>query len=42
MGFYTINQWKIGLLAGETDFHYGCPADFEDFHIHQYESVYDA
>ncbi len=27
---------------GDTEFHYGCPADFEDFHIYKYESVYDA
>ena len=27
---------------GAADFHYGCPADFEDFHTMKTESVYDA
>ncbi|MHA1213240.1 MAG: ABC transporter substrate-binding protein, partial [Candidatus Heimdallarchaeota archaeon] len=27
---------------GQTEFHYATPADFEDFHIYKYESVYDA
>jgi ABC-type transport system substrate-binding protein len=27
---------------GDTEFHYGCPADFEDFHTFKTESVYDA
>ena len=27
---------------GDTEFHYGCPADFEDFHTMKTESVYDA
>jgi ABC-type transport system substrate-binding protein len=26
---------------GDTEFHYGCPADFEDFHTMKTESVYD-
>ncbi|MHA1532114.1 MAG: ABC transporter substrate-binding protein, partial [Candidatus Heimdallarchaeota archaeon] len=28
--------------TGDTEFHYGCPADFEDFHPMKTESVYDA
>ncbi|MCK5157832.1 MAG: hypothetical protein KAR08_01640, partial [Candidatus Heimdallarchaeota archaeon] len=27
---------------GDTEFHYGAPADFEDFHTFKTESVYDA
>ena len=30
--------WDIG----DTEFHYACPADFEDFHTMKTESVYDA
>jgi len=28
--------------TGDTEFHYGCPADFEDFHVMKTESIYDA
>jgi len=37
--YQPMENWQIG---SETEFHYGCPADFEDFHIYKYESVYDA
>jgi len=37
--YQPMENWALGT---ETDFHYACPADFEDFHIHFYESVYDA
>jgi hypothetical protein len=34
-----MENWSI---TGQTEFHYATPADFEDFHIYKYESVYDA
>lgn len=37
--YQPMENWAIG---SETEFHYGCPADFVDFHIYQYDSVYDA
>ncbi|MHA1739524.1 MAG: ABC transporter substrate-binding protein [Candidatus Heimdallarchaeota archaeon] len=37
--YQPMENWSVGT---ETDFHYGVPADFVDFHIYQYESVYDA
>jgi len=37
--YYPFHDMTI---AGETEFHYATPADFEDFHIMTYESVYDA
>jgi ABC-type transport system substrate-binding protein len=37
--YQPMVNWEI---PGETEFHYATPADFEDFHIHTYESVYDA
>lgn len=37
--YQPMETWEI---AGETEFHYATPADFEDFHPLLYESVYDA
>jgi ABC-type transport system substrate-binding protein len=37
--YQPMENWQI---PGQTEFHYGCPADFVDFHIYQYDSVYDA
>ncbi len=37
--YQPMENWAVGA---QTDFHYGVPADFVDFHIYQYESVYDA
>ncbi|MHA1156933.1 MAG: ABC transporter substrate-binding protein [Candidatus Heimdallarchaeota archaeon] len=37
--YQPMETWEI---AGETEFHYATPADFEDFHPWLYESVYDA
>ncbi|MHA1367089.1 MAG: ABC transporter substrate-binding protein [Candidatus Heimdallarchaeota archaeon] len=37
--YQPMENWSLG---SETDFHYAVPADFEDFHIYKYESVYDA
>ncbi len=37
--YQPMENWSI---AGQTEFHYATPADFEDFHIYKYESVYDA
>ena len=36
--YQDMAYWDIG----DTEFHYGCPADFEDFHTFKTESVYDA
>ena len=36
--YQPIVEWNI---PGQTEFHYACPADFEDFHPMTYESVYD-
>jgi ABC-type transport system substrate-binding protein len=36
--YADMAYWDIG----DTEFHYGCPADFEDFHTMKTESVYDA
>ncbi len=38
----TYHPFFETTITGETDFHYATPADFEDFHVHTYESVYDA
>ncbi len=35
--YQDMAYWDIG----DTAFHYGCPADFEDFHPFKTESVYD-
>ncbi|NHJ49903.1 MAG: hypothetical protein FK733_19070 [Asgard group archaeon] len=37
--YQPMENWTI---PGQTEFHYAVPADFEDFHIYKYESVYDA
>jgi ABC-type transport system substrate-binding protein len=37
--YQPMENWELG---SETDFHYAVPADFVDFHIYQYDSVYDA
>ncbi|MHA1354687.1 MAG: ABC transporter substrate-binding protein [Candidatus Heimdallarchaeota archaeon] len=37
--YQSMENWSVG---SGTDFHYGVPADFVDFHIYQYESSYDA
>ncbi|NHK32489.1 MAG: hypothetical protein FK730_14140 [Asgard group archaeon] len=37
--YQPMENWTI---LGESDFHYATPGDFVDFHIYQYESVYDA
>ncbi|MHA1185710.1 MAG: ABC transporter substrate-binding protein [Candidatus Heimdallarchaeota archaeon] len=37
--YQPMENWSLG---SETDFHYAVPADFEDFHIYHYQSVYDA
>ncbi|MFW9922548.1 MAG: ABC transporter substrate-binding protein [Candidatus Thorarchaeota archaeon] len=37
--YQPMENWEI---PGQSEFHYATPADFEDFHIHTYESVYDA
>jgi len=37
--YQPMENWSIG---GKTEFHYASPADFVDFHIYQYDSVYDA
>jgi len=37
--YQDMAYWDI---PGQTEFHYGCPADFEDFHTFKTESVYDA
>jgi ABC-type transport system substrate-binding protein len=37
--YQPMENWTI---PGETEFHYATPADFEDFMIYKYESVYDA
>ncbi|NHJ86396.1 MAG: hypothetical protein FK734_13110 [Asgard group archaeon] len=37
--YQPMENWTI---PGQTEFHYACPADFEDFHPYFYESVYDA
>ena len=37
--YQPMENWSVG---SETEFHYATPADFEDFHIYHYESVYDA
>jgi ABC-type transport system substrate-binding protein len=37
--YQPMENWSI---TGQTEFHYATPADFEDFHIYKYESVYDA
>lgn len=37
--YQPMENWAVGSA---TEFHYGCPADFVDFHIYQYDSVYDA
>jgi len=36
--YQDMAYWDIG----DTELHYGCPADFEDFHTFKTESVYDA
>ncbi|MHA1125799.1 MAG: ABC transporter substrate-binding protein [Candidatus Heimdallarchaeota archaeon] len=36
--YQSMENWSIG---DATEFHYATPADFEDFHIYHYESVYD-
>jgi len=36
--YQDMTNWSI---PGQTEFHYGCPADFEDFHTMKTESVYD-
>jgi ABC-type transport system substrate-binding protein len=38
----NYQSWQNWTIPGQTEFHYACPADFVDFHIMQYESVYDA
>ena len=37
--YQDMANWSI---PGQTEFHYACPADFEDFHTMKTESVYDA
>jgi len=37
--YYPFHEMNI---ENQTTFHYATPADFEDFHIHTYESHYDA
>ena len=37
--YQDMTNWTI---PGQTEFHYGCPSDFEDFHPMKTESVYDA
>jgi ABC-type transport system substrate-binding protein len=37
--YQPMELWSQG---SDTELHYACPADFEDFHVHFYESVYDA
>jgi ABC-type transport system substrate-binding protein len=37
--YKSMENWTI---PGQTEFTYATPADFEDFHPHFYESVYDA
>ena len=37
--YYPFHEMTI---ENQTTFHYATPADFEDFHIHTYESPYDA
>ncbi|MBD3189469.1 MAG: hypothetical protein GF308_02445, partial [Candidatus Heimdallarchaeota archaeon] len=37
--YQPMEQWSV---EGETELHYATPADFVDFHILLYESVYDA
>jgi len=37
--YQDMTNWSI---PGQTEFHYGCPADFEDFHTFKTESIYDA
>ncbi|NHJ32868.1 MAG: hypothetical protein FK732_08395 [Asgard group archaeon] len=36
--YEDMAYWDLG----KSDLHYGCPADFEDFHTMKTESVYDA
>ncbi|NHJ85409.1 MAG: hypothetical protein FK734_08090 [Asgard group archaeon] len=36
--YQPMESWTI---PGQTEFHYACPADFEDFHPYFYESMYD-
>jgi len=38
----NYQPWVDWTIEGQTEFHYAVPADFEDFHIMTYESVYDA
>ncbi|NHJ85648.1 MAG: hypothetical protein FK734_09315 [Asgard group archaeon] len=37
--YQPMENWTI---PDQTEFHYACPADFEDFHPYFYESVFDA
>jgi len=37
--YMPMTNWTI---PGQTEFSYATPADFEDFQIYKYESVYDA
>ncbi len=36
--YQDLTTWRI---PGQTEFHYACPADFEDFHVMKTQSVYD-
>jgi len=36
--FETLENWTV---LGQTEFHYGTPADMEDFHIYSWDSSYD-
>ncbi len=38
VAYQDMTNWSI---PGQTEFHYGCPADFEDFHPMKTQSVYD-
>jgi ABC-type transport system substrate-binding protein len=38
----NYQSWQNWTIPGQTEFHYAVSADFVDFHIMQYESVYDA
>ncbi|MBN1329769.1 MAG: hypothetical protein JXA54_09875, partial [Candidatus Heimdallarchaeota archaeon] len=37
--YENMANWSVG---SKTEFHYATPADFVDFHVYHYESVYDA